>query len=360
MFVKELSLKDFRNFESLNVKLGSGINVFYGDNGQGKTNILESVYFCANGRSLRAKSDRELIMFGKNEAHIQLYIERNGVGDRIDAHIMESVKGMAVNGIAVKKLGELMQNIFVVVFSPEDLSLIKDGPAERRRFADMQLCRLSSVYCHDLQQYYRVLKQRNLLLKEIQKKRDLKDTLSVWDFQLADYGRRIISARRRFTEKLCGYAKDIHSAVSGTKETLELKYRPNANEDDFIIKLEKSADRDILTGVTQVGVHKDDIFFEINGKDARLYASQGQQRTACLASVLAEISVIREEKCENPILLLDDVFSELDEKRRVFLTKHIGGLQTVLTCTGLDETLAVLKSEGIKTFRVRQGEIRTD
>jgi DNA replication and repair protein RecF len=358
MFIKEISLKDFRNFSSLSLKLDNGINIFVGENGQGKTNLLESAYFCASGRSPRTQNDRELIRFGSTEAHIQAHIDKNGVNDRIDVHIKnDASKGVAVNGLAVRKLGDLLQNVFAVIFSPEDLFVVKGGPAERRRFMDIQLCRLSAVYYYDLQQYYRSLKQRNLLLKDIQKKKELRETLFVWDGQLADFGARLIRARAAFVSRLSAAAAELHGSVSGERETLRLNYKPSATAEELLEKLSKNAERDIFNGTTQYGAHKDDIIFEINGKDARVYASQGQQRTACLAAVLAEAELIREEKNEEPILLLDDVFSELDEKRQKYLLKQIARTQTLITCTGLGDGLKKLCFPGTRLYTVGNGRI---
>ncbi len=340
MYITEISLQNFRNLSQLKIEPSSGINVIYGNNAQGKTNFLESLYFCAMGRSLRGKSDQQLIQFGEEESHIRTIVQRSQRYDRIDVHLKrDEKKGIAVNGLPVKKLGDLFGTLYAVVFSPEDLSLVKDGPAERRRFLDMELCQLSKVYYYDLQQYYRILKQRNNLLKEIPKKPALQETLFAWDEQLMDYGERIIAARKRFLLRLDEIAAEKLSQLTGGRDSLQTAYRPNCEEGNLAEKLRRNLERDLYFGATQSGPHKDDILFSINGREVKTYGSQGQQRTTALAARLAEIDLIREETGEEPVLLLDDVFSELDEGRQKFLLESIGNLQAFLTCTGIEDSV---------------------
>lgn len=340
MYITEVSLRDFRNLSQLKMEPSRGINVIYGSNAQGKTNFLESLYFCATGRSLRGKSDQQLIRFDAAESHIRMLVQRERRCDRIDVHLKQNEKkGVAVNGLPVRKLGELFGTLYAVIFSPEDLSIVKDGPAERRRFLDMELCQLSKVYYYDLQQYYRILKQRNNLLKEIQKKPAMAETLFVWDAQLAEYGERIIGARKRFLLRLDKIAAEKLSCLTGGKDALETQYKPNCEAGHLAEKLRRNLDRDIAFGATQSGPHKDDILFSINGREVKIYGSQGQQRTTALAARLAEIDLIREETGEEPVLLLDDVFSELDEKRQRYLLSSIGELQAFLTCTGIEDSI---------------------
>ena len=340
MYITEVSLQNFRNLAQLKIEPSEGINVIYGSNAQGKTNFLESLYFCAMGRSLRGKSDQQLIRFEEEESHIRMLVQRKQRYDRIDVHLKkDEKKGIAVNGLPVRKLGDLFGTLYAVIFSPEDLSLVKDGPAERRRFLDMELCQLSKVYYYDLQQYYRILKQRNNLLKEIQKKPQLQETLFVWDDQLAKYGERIIAARKRFLIRLDEIAAEKLSQLTGGRDHLQTIYKPNCEEGMLAEKLRKNIDRDIYFGSTQSGPHKDDILFSIDGREVKVYGSQGQQRTTALAARLAEIDLIREETGEEPVLLLDDVFSELDENRQKFLLQSIEGLQAFVTCTGIEDSV---------------------
>ena len=357
MYITEVSLQNFRNLAQLKIEPSEGINVIYGSNAQGKTNFLESLYFCAMGRSLRGKSDQQLIRFDAEESHIRMLVQRKQRYDRIDVHLKkDEKKGIAVNGLPVRKLGDLFGTLYAVIFSPEDLSLVKDGPAERRRFLDMELCQLSKVYYYDLQQYYRILKQRNNLLKEIQKKPALQETLFVWDDQLAEYGERIIAARKRFLLRLDEIAAEKLSQLTGGKDHLQTIYKPNCEAGTLAEKLQKNIDRDIYFGSTQSGPHKDDILFSIDGREVKIYGSQGQQRTTALAARLAEIDLIHEETGEEPVLLLDDVFSELDENRQKYLLKSIEGLQAFVTCTGIEDSVKKYISKD-NLFYVENGVI---
>ncbi|MCL2336863.1 MAG: DNA replication/repair protein RecF, partial [Firmicutes bacterium] len=281
MYVKNVSLKNYRNYESANVTLSSGLNVLVGQNAQGKTNFLESIYIGATGHSNRTNTDRELIQFQSEEAHVRLMVHNGSYEDRIDVHLKrDDKKGMAVNGIPIKKLSQLFGTLLVVMFSPEDLQLIKSGPAERRRFVDLELCQLNPVYYYELQQYFRVLKQRNNLLKSLYKNRELLPTLAVWDEKLIEHGGRIETLRQSFIERLNVWAGEIHRSVTNGREELGLFYKANVSQTEWADKLRKSLERDIAQGSTSVGIHKDDVGFFINGSDARIYGSQGQQRTA--------------------------------------------------------------------------------
>lgn len=355
MHIKKISLRDFRNLGNMNIELNYGVNIFYGNNAQGKTNILEAVYISSTGRSHRTHNDKELIRFGENEAHIQVISQNGNLTDRIDVHLKrEEKKGIAVNNIPIKKLGELFGIIFVVMFSPEDLQLIKSGPSERRRFVDMELCQISNVYYYDLQQYYKVLKQRNNLLKLIQKDKSLRETIFVWDSQLVSFGNKIISARQKFIDNISETAASIHEKLTGGNEILSIHYKKSTNSDEYFEKLEKNIERDIIYGSTSYGPHKDDLYFKINDIDARSYGSQGQQRCAALSAKLAEIEIIKREKNSKPVLLLDDVLSELDESRQRFLIDSINGIQTFITCTGIEDLIRSIGSN-ISVYHVENG-----
>ena len=357
MYITEVSLQNFRNLAQLKIEPSEGINVIYGSNAQGKTNFLESLYFCAMGRSLRGKSDQQLIRFDAEESHIRMMVQRKNLYDRIDVHLKkEEKKGIAVNGLPVRKMGDLFGTLYAVIFSPEDLSLVKDGPAERRRFLDMELCQLSKVYYYDLQQYYRILKQRNNLLKEISKNPKMQETLFVWDDQIAAYGERIIAARKRFLIRPDEIASEKLSQLTGGKDHLQTIYKPNCESGMLAEKLQKNLERDITFGATQSGPHKDDILFSIDGREVKVYGSQGQQRTTALAARLAEIDLIREETGEEPVLLLDDVFSELDENRQKYLLQSIEGLQAFVTCTGIEDSVKKYISKD-NLFYVENGVI---
>jgi len=361
MFVSHASLKNFRNFSNLRLDLRQGVNILCGPNAQGKTNFLEALYFGATGRSRRTSFEKELISFHAQESYMQLAVEKHGVTDRIDVHLRkDGPKGFAINGTPIRRLGDLFGALLVVMFSPEDLQLVKNGPAERRRFYDMELCQLSQVYYYNIQQYYKVLKQRNALLKRLQKNRDasLADSLSSWDEQLAAYGGKIIRHRMAFTEKISAFANQIHQSMTDGKEQLTVLYKPNTTAEEFSDKLRRNAERDMLLGATSVGIHKDDAAFQINDLDARVFGSQGQQRTVSLSLKLAEIELIKEDKAETPVLLLDDVFSELDASRQACLLSSIAGVQTILTCTGVEDILRAYGQKCETTlYTVQKGEI---
>jgi DNA replication and repair protein RecF len=357
MHVTKVSLKDFRNFDRLNLELCTGVNILYGDNAQGKTNFLEAVYICSKARSQRAGSDKELIRFGCREAHLQAMVQDVAYSDRIDVHLKrDEKKGAAVNAVPVRNLDELFGRLLTVIFSPEDLSLIKAVPAERRRYMDLELCQLSNIYYYELRQYFRVLKQRNNLLKSLIKKPELKDTVPLWDEQLVAHGLKITESRSGFVQRINEIAREIHASITNGLEKLETVYRPNITPCDFGPKLSRNLDKDILLGSTSVGIHKDDIIFNINGSDARVFGSQGQQRTASLSVKLAEVTLIRERKGTAPVLLLDDVLSELDSGRQLYLLGYIGGIQTILTCTGVEDVSVYVNADS-RAFKVENGTI---
>ncbi|MCI8342630.1 MAG: DNA replication/repair protein RecF [Firmicutes bacterium] len=360
MRITGMSISSFRNIKYAQLKFSNGINIFVGENAQGKTNVLESVYVCATGRSHRTRLDSQLVNFDAREAHIKLFSENEGRLNRIDVHIKKDekrgIKGVAINGVPVHKSGELFGTLFVVIFSPEDLQLIKNSPSERRRFVDMELCQLKNVYYYNLGQYYKVLKQRNNLLKKIQKNSSLRDTIFVWDEQLCLYGKYVIKSRDEFIKRVSFLANKIHKSITGGKEELEICYKPNVSYDDIEIKTKQNIDKDILFGSTSSGPHKDDMSFVVNENDVKIFGSQGQQRTAALSAKLAEIEIIKEETGHDPVLLLDDVLSELDEKRQNFLLDTIGKIQTILTCTGVEDIISKY-TKNVSIFDVSDGKI---
>lgn len=355
MIVQNISLKNYRNIEDINISLGNGTNIFYGDNAQGKTNLLESIYLCATGRSHRTNYDNELITFEKDNAFIKLNVKDDlDREDTINIHLKKgNKKGIAINGLTLKKTGDLLGVLNVVMFSPEDLQLIKNGPGQRRRFMDMELCQISKVYYYNLNQYHKILKQRNNLLKNIKGK---EETLDIWDIHLEEFGKKLIKARSGFIMQIGELAGNIHSAVTENKELLTLKYNPCTEIENFTEKLKKNRERDIYYGSTTIGPHKDDILFFINNINVRDYGSQGQQRTACLSVKMAEIDLIRQHKNVNPVLLLDDVLSELDKTRQNYLINSIENVQTIITCPILDKTLMNIDKNS-KIFNVNQGKI---
>ena len=368
MIIKSLDLMDFRNYENLNIDFGSGINIFYGDNAQGKTNILEAIYMSATTKSHRGTKDKDIIRFGCEEGHIRLFLlNSENVESKLDIHLRKSkTKGIAVDGVRLKKATELLGLINVVLFSPEDLDIIKGGPGERRRFIDMELCQLDDFYIYNLNNYNRIINQRNNLLKDLYFNPSLKDTIGIWDSQLVSFGSKVIERRVLFVKQLNEVIAGIHERLSGGKEHLEIVYEPNVSIEDFEEALASSIDRDIKSKMTNVGPHRDDLVFIIKktgnpdipdeGIDVRKFGSQGQQRSAALSLKLSEIEIVKKLSKDTPVLLLDDVLSELDSNRQNFLLDSIGDVQTMITCTGLDEFVnSRLKVD--RVFNVTNGSI---
>jgi DNA replication and repair protein RecF len=338
MIIKSLELADFRNYDSLHIDFSGGTNILYGDNAQGKTNILEAIYLCATTKSHKGSKDKDIVNFNKEEAHIRTYLEKEGSDMRIDMHLRKNkTKGIAIDGQKIKKAAELLGILNVVFFSPEDLSIIKNGPAERRRFVDMELCQLDQFYLYNLNHYNKIVNQRNKLLKDMYFNPSLRDTLGIWDSQLVSFGSKIIERRQLFVQQLNEIILDIHRKLSGDKENLVIKYEPDVLIEDYEKSLSMSQERDIKLKQTTVGPHRDDFSFAVGDIDIRKFGSQGQQRTAALSLKLSEIELVKKMTKDNPVLLLDDVLSELDSNRQNYLLNTIGDIQTIITCTGLDE-----------------------
>ena len=357
MVIKSLELADYRNYEALNLEFDKGTNILFGDNAQGKTNILEAIYVAATTKSHKGSKDKEIVNFAKDEAHIRTYIEKDNTEIRIDMHLRKSKsKGIAVDGQKLKKAADLLGICNVVFFSPEDLGIIKNGPSERRRFIDMELCQLDNIYLYNLNNYNKIVNQRNKLLKDMYSNPDLKETLNIWDMQLVSYGTKIIERRRSFVQQLNEMIHDIHGKLSGGRENLHIVYEPNVETDNFERSMKLAQDRDIRAKMTTVGPHRDD-FSIMNGEiDIRRFGSQGQQRTAALSLKLSEIELVKKLAKDSPVLLLDDVLSELDSNRQNYLLNSIGDIQTIITCTGLEEFVNN-RFEVNRVFKVDGGSV---
>ena len=357
MILKSIELADYRNYECLSLQFDKGTNILYGDNAQGKTNILEAIYVAATTKSHRGSKDREIVNFDKEEAHIRTYLDKEGVETRVDMHLRKSKsKGIAIDGQKIKKAADLLGLCNVVFFSPEDLGIIKNGPAERRRFVDMELCQLDGFYLYNLNHYNKIINQRNKLLKDMYFNPDLKETLGIWDMQLVSFGEKIIERRRLFAEQLNEIIYDIHKRLSGDREELTIRYEPDVEIEDYEKKLAAGQERDIRAKMTSVGPHRDDFSFMIGNVDIRKYGSQGQQRTAALSLKLSEIDLVKKITKDNPVLLLDDVLSELDSNRQNYLLNSIGDIQTIITCTGLEEFVNH-RFEIDRVYRVSEGSV---
>ncbi|HHT97734.1 MAG TPA: DNA replication/repair protein RecF [Clostridiales bacterium] len=360
MIIKSLNLMNYRNYDKLNIEFSKGINILHGDNAQGKTNILEAIYMCGTTKSHKGSKDREIIKFEKDESHIKLILNKNKIDHRIDLHLKKNkAKGAAINGFPIKKQGELFGMLNLVFFSPEDLDIIKKGPQERRKFLDIELCQINKMYLYHIANYNKIVIQRNSLLKQIQFKKELYDTLSIWDEKLIEHGINIIKLRNEFIKQLNNLIINIHKKLTSGKEKLVIQYEPNVEKEQFEKKLKLNIQRDIITGTTNIGPHRDDMCFMINDIDVKKYGSQGQQRTAALSLKLAEIELVKTIIKDNPILLLDDVLSELDRTRQNDLLDSIGDIQTIITSTGLEEYI-VNRFKYNKIFHVVEGRVTSE
>ena len=360
MIVESIELQNYRNYEKLHMDFSGGTNLLYGDNAQGKTNLLEAIYVCSTTKSHRGSKDKEIIRFQQEESHIKLLVKKRDVPYRIDMHLKKNkTKGVAINGIPIRKASELFGIVNVVFFSPEDLNIIKNGPSERRRFLDLELCQLNKLYVHALIQYNRVITQRNKLLKDLVFHPEYEETLDIWDEQMIQYGSQVIQFRQEFIEQLNNIILNIHKQLSGEEETLELFYEANTSIAQLKNSLAKSRESDLRQKTTGVGPHRDDISFMVNGIDIRKFGSQGQQRTAALSLKLAEIELVKHLVNDYPILLLDDVLSELDGNRQKHLLSGINHIQTMITCTGLEDFLNH-RFPINKVYRVVKGTVISD
>lgn len=360
MIIKSIELNNFRNYESLFLEFDKGTNIFYGDNAQGKTNILEAIYVSGTTKSHKGSKDKDMIRFDCDESHIRTFLEKENIEVKVDMHLRASkTKGIAINQQKIKKAAELLGLLNVVFFSPEDLNILKNGPIERRRFVDMELCQLDKFYLYHLNHYNKIVNQRNKLLKDLFLNPELKDTLSIWDSQLLTYGIKIIERRMQFIDELNEIICDIHKKLSGGKEDLKIFYEPDVISEEFEKKLRSSQDKDIRLKQTSVGPHRDDFSFMIGKNDIRKFGSQGQQRTAALSLKLSEIELVKKITKDTPVLLLDDVLSELDGNRQNYLLNSIQDIQTIITCTGLDEFVNNRFTIN-KVFRVVEGNVSNE
>ena len=357
MYVESLSLANFRNYESLEISFDPGVNLFYGDNAQGKTNILEAVYLAGTTKSHRGSKEKTLVRIGEDESHIRMVVRKKENDCRIDMHLRKNrPKGVAIGGFPIRRASELYGIVSLVFFSPEDLNIIKNGPAERRHFIDTELSQLDKIYLEDLVRYTRSLNQRNKLLHEGAFRTVTDLELAVWEEQLVEYGSRIAEKRAEFLETISGITAGIHSRITGGRETMSLTYEPSAVRSNFAERLALAKENDLRMMVTSVGPHRDDFAVIVDGLDARQFASQGQQKTAALSLKLSEIELVKRTIRDTPVLLLDDVLSELDSDRQKYLLHSIRDTQTLITCTGIGD-LTEHQFSVDKTFHVVAGGI---
>lgn len=347
MFLAETELKSYRNYSQLHIDWHTGINILLGNNAQGKTNLLESIYVLALGKSHRTAKDKDWIKFAEQFAIIKGKVIRKNGPVTLDITISDKGKKAKINGLEQKRLSDYIGTLNAVMFAPEDLDLVKGSPTHRRRFMDMEIGQVSPMYLYNLNSYNKILLQRNQLLKEIARKEKKVDLLEIWDAQLVEYGVKILLKRAYFIDKLKVWAREIHADITNNKEQLRVEYQsslqftsatdPEALKDQYLQQLQNHHQKEILRGVSLIGPHRDDLSFYIADQDVQSFGSQGQQRTTALSVKLAEIELIHQEIGEYPILLLDDVFSELDDQRQSDLLKSIKDkCQTFITTTSID------------------------
>ncbi len=333
MWINEIKLMNFRNYSDQEIKLHKNINVFFGENAQGKTNIIEAIFLCSIGKSFRTNKEKELIKFNEEKAVAEIKFKKSDRDGNVKIEIGDK-KQIYLNGIKLKKLSELLGNVNIVIFTPDDINILKGGPQNRRKFLDIMISQLRPNYMHILTLYLKTLEQRNNYLKQIKIENKDENLLDIWDEKLVDYGCKIYEYRKEFIEKIQNKIKKIHKEITDNKEDLEIKYFSDANtRQNFINELKSRRKVDIIKGFTTKGVHRDDFVIYINGREVDVFGSQGQHRTAILSLKLSELQVIYDDIGEYPILLLDDFMSELDNKRRKNFLDNIKNIQVIITCT---------------------------
>lgn len=359
MKINSIQIENFRNIEKLNLSFDN-INIIYGENAQGKTNLIEAVYLFTGSKSFRGVRDKELITFNRQFSRLKIDFENKNRHQNAEIFI-ENKRTAALNGVEKKSASVLGEELKAVIFSPVHLSMIKDGPSLRRKFVDNALCQLRFNYRNVLKEYNRALTQRNMLLKDISKNSSLSDMLYIWDRNLASIGAKIIYQRGKYIETLLPYAKDIFDGLSNGKESIDLFFNGSFDYNNLTVKeieqnlisaFEKNRTNDLLNKITTVGPHRDDLEILINQKSARSFGSQGQQRSCVLALKLAEASLLKKMTDDEPLALLDDVMSELDLSRQDYILNHIKDWQVFITCCDAN---TVLRLKDGKTFHISNG-----
>ncbi len=355
MYINKIKLQNFRNYNEQEINLNKSINVFYGDNAQGKTNILEAIFLCTFGKSFRTNKEKELIKLGKDNANVIIEYEKKDRDGKISISISDK-KQILVNGIKIKKLSELLGNINIVIFTPDDINILKGGPALRRRFLDMMIGQLKPNYVYILNMYIKTLEQRNNYLRQIKEENKPENLLDIWDEKLIEYADIIYKYRKEFIDKIKKKINIIHKKITDEKEEINIQYTSNCESKEVYSELLKQRRKlDIIKGFTTKGIHRDDFEIYINNKELSIYGSQGQNRTAILSLKLSELQVIYDEIEEEPILLLDDFMSELDINRRKNFLNNINNTQVIITCA---EKIEFLKENvDYCLYQVKEGEI---
>ena len=353
MWISDINLKDFRNYENERINFNKNLNIFFGENAQGKTNIIESIFLCSFGKSFRARKDNEMIKLGKENAVVEINFKKLDRDGKIKIELYNK-KNIYLNGIKIKKLSELLGNINVVIFTPDDINILKGGPQNRRRFLDIMISQLKPNYMYNLNLYLKTIEQRNNYLKQIKENNKPENLLDIWDEKLSEYAEKICKYRKEYIEKIKENIVKIHKEITENKEEIKLEYITECeNKENYLKKLKERRKLDIIKGYTTKGIHRDDFNIFINGKELGIYGSQGQHRTAILSLKMSELNIIYEEIGEYPILLLDDFMSELDEKRRKHLLEKIENIQVIITCTDKIK----LENKNILIYNVKDGKV---
>ncbi len=353
MWINKIKVNNFRNYDNEEIELNKNINIFYGENAQGKTNIIEAIFLSSMGKSFRAKKDKEMIKLSENKAMIEILFNKKDRDGKIKIEL-QNKKNVYLNGIKLKKLSELLGNINIVIFTPDDINILKGGPQNRRRFLDIMISQLKPNYMYNLNLYLKTLEQRNNYLRQIKEYNKDENLLEIWDEKLAEYAFNIYNYRNEFINKIKNKIKNIHSEITNNKEEIEIEYLTECESKEKYLKLLKDRRKlDIIKGYTTKGIHRDDFIIYINKKELNIYGSQGQHRTAILSLKLSELNIIYEETGEYPILLLDDFMSELDEKRREHFLKNIKNTQIIITCTEKFD----IENNNILIYNVKDGKV---
>ena len=356
MWIKKIKINNFRNYKSQEINLEKNINLFYGENAQGKTNIIEAIFLSSMGKSFRAKKDKEMISLGEENSIIEIEYEKIDRDGKIKIELGNK-KIVYVNGIKIKKLSELLGNINVVIFTPDDINILKGGPQNRRRFLDIMISQLRPNYMYNLNLYLKTLEQRNNYLRQISKENKNENMLDIWDEELAKYAINIYNYRKQFVEKIKEKIKKIHEEITNNKEEIKIEYLSECiSKEKYLELLKQRRKLDIIKGYTTKGIHRDDFTIYINDKELSTYGSQGQHRTAILSLKLAELNIVKEEIGESPILLLDDFMSELDEKRRKNFLEKIEDVQVIITCTEKID----IENKKILVYNVKSGNAKKE
>ena len=356
MWISKINLNNFRNYKNEIIELNKNLNIFYGENAQGKTNIIESIFLCSMGKSFRARKDVEMIKVGKENVRIEVLYEKCDRCGKIKIDLSNK-KNIYLNGIKLKKLSELLGTINVVIFTPDDINILKGGPQNRRRFLDIMISQLKPNYMYNLNLYLKTIEQRNNYLRQIREERKPEELLDIWDEKLIEYAEKINNYRKEFITKIQEKIVKIHKEITDNKEEIKIEYKTDCeNKEKYYNLLKERRKLDIIKGYTTKGIHRDDFIVSINDRDLGAYGSQGQHRTAILSLKMSELDIIYDEIGEYPILLLDDFMSELDEKRRKHLLEKIKNIQVIITCTDKIK----LENKNVLIYNVKDGKVKKE